>query len=216
MGLSPSPSPSTPQPSSWAEETAFPPDALLRPQEGGRDGNLIELSGPPSTGRTSLAYRAAWATAARGELVAWIDLPDALDPRYLRRTGMDLATLLWVRPADPQGALRAAELVLKAGFALVVIDLEGASARSLASLGPALWTRLARALRSARAQALLIAPERVAGVFATLALGLERRRSMFEHGLFEGIETRARVMRRRTGPSGEELTFQVFQRPHPG
>jgi hypothetical protein len=192
----------------------FPPDTLLRPQERPGEGQLIELSGPPSSGRTSIAYRCAAATAARGELVAWIDLPDALDPRYLQRTGMDLGSLLWVRPSDPRAALRAAELVLKAGFALVVIDLEGACARELAGLGPALWTRVARALRAERAQALLIAPERVAGVFATLALGLERRRAMFEHGLLEGIEARARVVRRRTGTAGDELDFQVFQRPH--
>lgn len=179
------------------------------------EGRLIELCGAPSSGRTSLAYRLAAATSARGELVAWIDLPDALDPRYLRRTGMDLGTLLWVRPATAQGALRAAELVLKSGFSLVVIDLDGASSRALA-LGPALWTRLARALRAARAQALVLTPERISGAFTTLGLALERQRALFEHGLFEGMEARARVVRQRSGPGTGEHSFRVFQRPRPG
>jgi hypothetical protein len=132
---------------------------------------------------------------------------------------MDLDALLWVRPANAQGALRAAELVLRAGFALVVLDLEGASARAIGALGPAAWTRIARTLRAARARVLVLAGsgmDRAAGTFATLALALARRAARFERGLFEGIDASARVVRQRTGPLGRELPFQVFQRPHPG
>ena len=191
-------------------------DSVLRPLERSAQGRLIELAGPPSSGRTALAYRLAAGTAARGEWVGWVDPGNALDPRFLRRTGLDLRQLLWVRPRRIEAALRCAELLLKTGFALVVIDLDDApdASRSIASQLPAaVWVRLLRAVRGARATTVLIARERVTGSFATLGLCTERAHALFDRGLFEGLEGFAQVVRNRTGPSETELPFRVLQRP---
>ena len=197
------------------EEEEFPPDRLLRPLERPDQGRLIELSGARSSGRTALAYRLAAGAVACGGLVGWVDLPDALDPRFLRRSGVDLRALLWIRPPHPRAALRAAELLIRTGFALVVLDLDAADPRELSRLGSAAWTRLLRALRGARASAVVLGPERVSGSFSTLGLYTERRRAIFDHGLFEGLEGRAAVVRNRTGPTGTACAFRVRHRPQP-
>jgi len=194
-------------------EDRFAPDALLQPGVRPDQGRLIELSGARSSGRTALAYRMAAGTTARGALVGWVDLPNALDPRFLRRAGLDLSRLLWARPRDLAGAMRSTELLLRAGFATVVLDVEDAPARELARLGAAAWTRLLRAVRGTRATAVLLSSQRVAGSFATLGLYTERSRPLFDRGLFEGLDVRASVVRDRAGPTGAELPFRVLHRP---
>jgi hypothetical protein len=155
----------------------------------------------------------AGAATGRGELVGWVDLPDALDPRFLRRAGVDLERTLWVRPPTLVAALRASEILARTGFALVVLDLEGAPAKQLTRLGPQVWTRLLQRLRGARATLALLGAERLARSFSTLGLELERVRARFEYGLFQGLESRASVVRDRTGPTGSEHAFAVHQRP---
>jgi hypothetical protein len=191
----------------------FSPDELLRPTFlSAAGGCLIELGGELSSGRTALAYRMAALASEHGELVGWVDLPNSLDPRYLQRAGVRLDDVLWVRPPGHQAALRAAELLIKTGFALVVIDLDGAPAHELARLGAAVWTRLTRALRESRARAVLLGSHGLAGTFATLGVRTRRTRALFDARLFEGLEGRLEVLRRRAGPPGETLQFSVLQR----
>ena len=187
-------------------------DGLLRPLERTGQGRLIEVAGGVSSGKTAVACRMAAGTTRRGELVGWVDLPDALDPRSLRRGGAELRSVLWARPRGVSEALRCTELLVRTGFALVILDLENASPKRLAQLGPVIWTRLLRVTRGARATVLLLTPERVAGAVPTLGLFAERRAALFEEGLFEGIESFVTVVRNRAGPPGAEHTFRALQR----
>jgi len=145
--------------------------------------------------------------------VGWVDLPNALDPRFLRRSGIDLSGLLWARPPHARAALRSAELLVRAGFGAVIIDLEGADPRELGRLGNAAWSRLLRAVRGTRSTAVVLGPERVSGSFSTLGFYTERCKSIFDRGLFEGLEGRAQVVRNRTGPTEVGARHRVFHRP---
>lgn len=200
------------QPTTPGAGEAFSPDALLRPLARPAQGELIELVGAISSGRTALACRMTAGATLRGELAGWVDLPDALDPRSLLRCGSELGSVLWVRPPRLQVALRAAELLLKAGLALVVLDLESAPARELDRLGPPVWTRLARAARGARATLLLLAPHPLAGTSAALALETRRRHARFESGLLEGLDASLRVTRSREARAEDPLEFELHHR----
>jgi hypothetical protein len=202
-------------PGTESEDGLFELDARIRPLLRPGLGQLLEISGDLSSGRTALAYRMALGTTARGELVAWVDLPNALDPRFLLRAGVALESLLWVRPPELRSALRASELLLKAGFATVVTDISGVPPEALSRLGAGVWTRLLRAVRQSRATAILLGGGRAAGSFATLALYTEKRRSRFEYGLFEGLDVRASIVRDRAGPTGAAYPVQVSHRPPP-
>jgi hypothetical protein len=183
-----------------------------------RLGALVEITGSLSCGRTALAYRAALDVSRRAGWVAWIDPSDALDPRFAERAGIPLERLLWVRPTDLGAALRAAELVLKTGFNLVVLDLVQSERRDVSRLGTVAWVRLRRQARRLRASVLVLGRGGpLAGAFATARLEIERTSACFDGGLFEGYETSA-LWARDVGPqdrpdrAGAAENFRVVHR----
>jgi len=165
-------------------------------------GRLVELAGPRSAGSTGVACRIAAQTTASGEVIAWVDTEDALDPAAMDRAGVVLARLLWVRPRLVPDALRAADLLLRAGgFGLVVLDLAAGLGRN--RVDPALWPRFVRSAEHSRTTLLVIAPMRLAGTFA--ALGLETSARVRWSGgagrltLLEGMDVHVAVVRNRIG-----------------
>src|SRR5439155_15995463 len=60
-------------------------------------GSLVELCGPASSGRTSLAFSLLARATERQEACAFVDVSDSLDPVSLAAAGVELRRLLWVR-----------------------------------------------------------------------------------------------------------------------
>lgn len=108
-------------------------------------GAVTEILGDVSSGKTTVV-RALLAVALRsGGYAAWVDLPNAFDPRSARDAGIDLDRLLWIAPADEAAAIRAAEQVLNAGgFRIVVLDF-GDSGLGDVRFSTAVWLRMNRA-----------------------------------------------------------------------
>jgi hypothetical protein len=158
-------------------------------------GHLSEITGPLSSGRTSLAVALAAAATRAGEVVAWIDPSDALDPASLEAAGVDVERLLWVRPVRAVDALRCAERLLAArGFALVVLDLHPVvDARTGA------WLRLTRCAAASATALVLLGREPALGPFAALAVDLRatRRRFAERPAWLEGLEARIALGRHR-------------------
>jgi len=66
-------------------------------------GALVELCGPVSSGRTSLAVSLLAQSTERQEACAFVDVSDSLDPISLAAAGVELPRLLWVRCGDTEG-----------------------------------------------------------------------------------------------------------------
>jgi len=182
-------------------------------------GHLSEITGAPSSGRTGLLHAVLASATRRGEVVAVVDLPGALDPATLAGAGADLARVLWVCPPSPQVAFKCAELILAAGgFGLVAVDgLEARAARTNAgpmtrALPAHTWPRLAQVAKRAGAVVLILAPRRIAGGAAALALTLTQRHVRWSGALFEGITTRASLARSRFGPAERTITLTLGER----
>src|SRR5438132_6870137 len=60
-------------------------------------GSLVELCGPASSGRTSLAFSLLAESTERQQACAFVDVSDRLDPISLAAAGVELPRLLWVR-----------------------------------------------------------------------------------------------------------------------
>src|SRR6266699_1348392 len=60
-------------------------------------GSLVELCGPASSGRTSLAFSLLACATGRQEACAFVDVSDSLDPISLAAAGVELPRLLWIR-----------------------------------------------------------------------------------------------------------------------
>jgi hypothetical protein len=157
-------------------------------------GQLHEIVAPPGAGGTALLRAALSAATQAGELCALIDPADAFDPAH---GGIELGRLLWVRPADPAQALRAAEIALEARFALVAVDLGDAfqparrappgevrvvrfAEEKRRSLGASPWARLARRAEKHGGALLVLTRQAQAGTFALATIELERARVLWE------------------------------------
>jgi hypothetical protein len=142
-------------------------------------GAVTEIVGAPCSGRTSLAYAVAARITIAGEVAAYVDLPDTLDPEHAAAAGIDLARLLWIRPPTLQSALAAAEHVLgTGGFGLVVVDVDLPRIPAH-RIGHGAWLRLARAAAHARCVLLVTTHTPTVGTFAAARLEIERRRTLF-------------------------------------
>lgn len=186
-------------------------------------GRLSEISGSPSSGRTSLALSLLAATTQSGELAAVVDRADAFDPLSAARAGVNLERVLWARALTWRETLRCTEHLLETdGFPLVLLDLTadlgGAPRRG--EYGPtATWIRLARLATSTRTTVVLLSAERLAGPHAEIALEMQPARARFTGtpALLEELEIRAVLVRHRTSPGdarGQCLRFSILRPNH--
>ncbi len=143
-------------------------------------GQVSEIHGPASSGRTGIALAVAARSTRAGALAAWVDPQDRLDPRSASDAGVDLGRLLWLRGAasarEPRSLLAAISAVgtlLGSGlFELVVVDLGGIGRPGLQRLPGATWIRLQRMVESQPATLLVVADAHVAHGPAGVSLAL--------------------------------------------
>jgi recombination protein RecA len=86
-------------------------------------GRVIELYGPESSGKTSLALHAVANAQAAGGIAAFIDAEHALDPEYAKKLGVDTDALLVSQPDTGEQALEIADMLIRSGaLDILVVD----------------------------------------------------------------------------------------------
>ncbi len=86
-------------------------------------GRVVEVFGPESSGKTTLALHAIAEAQRQGGVAAFIDAEHALDVGYARRLGVNLADLLVSQPDTGEQALEIAEQLVRSGAVdLIVVD----------------------------------------------------------------------------------------------
>jgi recombination protein RecA len=86
-------------------------------------GRIIEIFGPESSGKTTVALHAVANAQRQGGVAAYIDAEHALDPGWAKRLGVDLEGLLVSQPGHAEEALRIAEMLVKSNAVdMIVID----------------------------------------------------------------------------------------------
>ncbi|MGL5940628.1 MAG: recombinase RecA [Waterburya sp.] len=86
-------------------------------------GRIIEIYGPESSGKTTLALHAIAETQKAGGVAAFVDAEHALDPTYAGALGVDIENLLVAQPDNGESGLEIVDqLVRSAAVDLVVID----------------------------------------------------------------------------------------------
>src|SRR5437870_5542818 len=86
-------------------------------------GRVIEIFGPESSGKTTLALHAIAETQKIGGTAAFVDAEHALDANYARKLGVDVDNLLVSQPDSGEQALEIAEVLIRSGaIDTVVID----------------------------------------------------------------------------------------------
>jgi recombination protein RecA len=86
-------------------------------------GRIIEVFGPESSGKTTIALHAVASAQRLGGVAAYIDAEHAIDPSWARRLGVDLESLLISQPSSAEEALKIAEMLIKSNAVdIIVID----------------------------------------------------------------------------------------------
>jgi recombination protein RecA len=86
-------------------------------------GRVIEIYGPESSGKTTVALHAVANAQAAGGVAAFIDAEHALDPEYARALGVDTDQLLVSQPDTGEQALEIADMLIRSGaLDVIVID----------------------------------------------------------------------------------------------
>lgn len=86
-------------------------------------GRIIEIYGPESSGKTTLALHAVAEAQKKGGEAAFIDAEHALDPNYAAALGVDVDSLLVSQPDNGEQALEIAEYLTRSGaLDIIVID----------------------------------------------------------------------------------------------
>ena len=86
-------------------------------------GRIIEIYGPESSGKTTLALHAIAEAQRRGGTCAFVDAEHALDPTYARKLGVDVDNLLISQPDAGEQALEIADTLVRSGaIDVLVVD----------------------------------------------------------------------------------------------
>ena len=186
---------------------------------------LVELDalvGADSSGRTSVVFSLLAGATGRGEVAAYIDATDCLDPPSARQAGVVLERLLWVRcgtsgraparrryerivakQARVDKAWQAINLVASAGgFGVIVLDLGGLPRRKLRAWQSRQWLRLLRAVENSPTALVVLAAEHLTASVSALVLALSREQTCWSGKagvslLLDGMESQVKVLQQR-------------------
>jgi hypothetical protein len=174
----------TPGPRTIRETASTGIEEVDRLLDGGLPvGAISEVTGPESSGRTSLTLAFVAQRTQQGQVCAWVDAHDAFDAESAAANGVDLKRLLWVRcrstaltaktrpwPSLDQ-ALRATDLLLQAGgFAALVLDLGSTAPEHGCRIPQATWFRFRQAADRTRCSLVVLAQEPFAQSSAAVVL----------------------------------------------
>ncbi len=120
-------------------------------------GRIVEIYGPESSGKTTLALHAVAEAQKQGGICAFVDAEHALDPVYARKLGVDLENLLISQPDTGEQALEIADTLVRSGACdILVVDsvaaltpraeIEGEMGASLPGLQARLMSQALRKL----------------------------------------------------------------------
>ena len=120
-------------------------------------GRVVEIYGPESSGKTTLALHTVAEAQKRGGICAFVDAEHALDPIYARKLGVDLEDLLISQPDTGEQALEIADTLVRSGAVDVLVidsvaaltpraELEGEMGESLPGMQARLMSQALRKL----------------------------------------------------------------------
>lgn len=180
-------------------------DALLN--GGLARGKMTEIAGRGA--RLSIVIATLASSTSIGEAAGFVDLGDGFDPQLGEASGIDLRRMLWIRPKTLKQAVTAAEMLVTAGFQLVVLDAGLPPLRG--RVPDAAWVRMARAAEAHGAALLVSSPYPLTGTTSEAMLRAEASRARWRGGLLTAVETTLRLEKHRRKRPGEcaRVSFHV-------
>ena len=186
-------------------------------------GRIVEIYGPESSGKTTLALQTIAEAQKKGGICGFIDAEHALDPVYARKLGVDLENLLISQPDTGEQALVAA-LTPRA-------EIEGEMGDSLPGMQARLMSQALRKLTASisRSNCMVVfinqirmkigvmfgSPETTTGgnalkFYSSVRLDIRRIGSVKERDEVTGNQTRVKVVKNKMAPPFKQVEFDIM------